>query len=112
MLHEVIFKKSMTRKEILRWGYDKLIEKGEDADSEEMAKFKAMIDEYIGILERPIESLDLSVRSMNILRTFNAVTIGDILELNPEEMMRTWNCGKSTIRNIKTELMFNGVNWV
>lgn len=59
-----------------------------------------------GILEKPIEELDLSARSYNICRQNRVVTIGDLVKaLESNGDIAKWrNCGYVTRKEIHSKL--------
>ncbi|MGL5254951.1 MAG: DNA-directed RNA polymerase subunit alpha [Brevinema sp.] len=60
------------------------------------------------ILSRSVESLDLSVRSLNCLQSENIATIGELLNYNTDELMKIKNFGKKSLTEIAEKLtMFN-----
>lgn len=52
----------------------------------------------------PIEDLDLSVRAFNCLKRANINTVGELLQLNQEEMMKVRNLGKKSLEEVIQKL--------
>jgi DNA-directed RNA polymerase subunit alpha len=55
-------------------------------------------------LEKPIEDLDLSVRSYNCLKRAGINTLGELIEKTEEDMMKVRNLGKKSLKEVKTKL--------
>ncbi len=55
-------------------------------------------------LEKPIEDLDLSVRSYNCLKRAGIHTIGELIEKTEEDMMKVRNLGKKSLKEVKQKL--------
>jgi len=71
------------------------IEEEEVDEEEELIK---------GLLNTPVEELELSVRSSNCLRNANIRTIGDLTRKTEEEIAKTRNFGKKSLQEIKEKL--------
>ncbi len=56
------------------------------------------------ILRQPIDHLDLSVRSMNCLKSDNVFYVGDLVVRNEQDMLRTPNFGRKSLTEIKEVL--------
>lgn len=56
------------------------------------------------ILQRSVESLDLSVRSLNCLQSENIATIGELLNYDKDELMKIKNFGKKSLTEINEKL--------
>jgi len=56
------------------------------------------------LLVQPIEHLDLSVRSMNCLKSDDVFLVGDLVQRNEQEMLRTPNFGRKSLNEIKEVL--------
>ena len=56
------------------------------------------------ILEKPIEELDLSVRSFNCLKRSNISTVGDLTNKTESEMMKVKNLGKKSLDEVVNKL--------
>ena len=55
-------------------------------------------------LEKPIEDLDLSVRSYNCLKRAGIHTLGELIEKTEEDMMKVRNLGKKSLKEVKQKL--------
>lgn len=55
-------------------------------------------------LEKPIEDLDLSVRSYNCLKRAGIHTLGELIEKSEEDMMKVRNLGKKSLKEVKQKL--------
>jgi DNA-directed RNA polymerase subunit alpha len=56
------------------------------------------------ILEKPIEELDLSVRSFNCLKRAGINTLAELTQKTEEEMMRVRNLGRKSLKEVKDKL--------
>lgn len=56
------------------------------------------------MLRQPIDHLDLSVRSMNCLKSDNIFYVGDLVLRSEQEMLRTPNFGRKSLTEIKQVL--------
>ncbi len=61
-------------------------------------------------LEKPIEDLDLSVRSYNCLKRAGINTLGELIEKSEEDMMRVRNLGKKSLKEVKQKLEEMGLS--
>ncbi len=61
-------------------------------------------DSLDNLLAQPIEHLDLSVRSMNCLKSDDVFRVGDLVQRNEQEMLRTPNFGRKSLNEIKEVL--------
>jgi|BEDMetMinimDraft_2_1075160.scaffolds.fasta_scaffold10917_2 DNA-directed RNA polymerase subunit alpha len=66
-------------------------------------------DERAKLLERPIEDLELSVRSFNCLKRAGINTIGDLVSRTQEDMMRVRNLGKKSLEEVEEKLRALGL---
>jgi len=62
------------------------------------------------ILAQPIDYLDLSVRSMNCLKSDDIFRVGDLVLRTEQEMLRTPNFGRKSLNEIKEVLENMGLN--
>lgn len=60
-------------------------------------------------LARPIEDLQLSVRSFNRLSQENKLTIGDVVAMSENDLMDIRNLGHQCIEDIKSQLRIFGL---
>jgi len=56
------------------------------------------------ILAQPIDHLDLSVRSMNCLKSDDIFRVGDLVQRTEQQMLRTPNFGRKSLNEIKEVL--------
>ncbi|MDX8407589.1 MAG: DNA-directed RNA polymerase subunit alpha [Mariprofundaceae bacterium] len=56
------------------------------------------------LLAQPIEHLDLSVRSMNCLKSDDVFRVGDLVQRSEQAMLRTPNFGRKSLNEIKEVL--------
>lgn len=56
------------------------------------------------VLQKTVESLDLSVRSLNCLQSENIATIGQLLSYSREDMMKIKNFGRKSLTEIGEKL--------
>jgi DNA-directed RNA polymerase subunit alpha len=70
-------------------------------------------------LDKPVEDLELSVRSANCLKNAEIYFIGDLAQKTDQEMLKTKNFGRKSLNEIKTLLAEMGLtlgmkfdNWV
>ncbi|MDX8402762.1 MAG: DNA-directed RNA polymerase subunit alpha [Mariprofundaceae bacterium] len=62
------------------------------------------------LLAQPIEHLDLSVRSLNCLKSDDVFLIGDLVQRTEQEMLRTPNFGRKSLNEIKEVLESVGLH--
>jgi DNA-directed RNA polymerase subunit alpha len=73
----------------------------------EMPQEKVDIDP---ILLRPVDELELTVRSANCLKAENIYYIGDLIQRNESELLKTPNLGKKSLTEIKDVLASRGLS--
>ena len=61
------------------------------------------------ILIRPVDELELTVRSANCLKAENINYIGDLIQRTEVELLRTPNLGKKSLTEIKEVLESHGL---
>jgi len=61
------------------------------------------------VLLRPVDELELTVRSANCLKTESVMYIGDLVQKTEVELLRTPNLGKKSLTEIKEILESNGL---
>lgn len=82
----------------------------------EKVKEQALEDEVIEeetfdpILLRPVDDLELTVRSANCLKAENIFYIGDLIQRTEVELLRTPNLGKKSLTEIKDILAIKGLS--
>ena len=62
------------------------------------------------ILLRPVDELELTVRSANCLKAENIYYIGDLIQRSEVELLRTPNLGKKSLTEIKDVLASHGLS--
>ena len=70
----------------------------------EEPKVEEESDELNPILMRPVDDLELTVRSANCLKGENIFFIGDLVQRDENSLLRTPNLGKKSLNEIKTIL--------
>jgi DNA-directed RNA polymerase subunit alpha len=58
--------------------------------------------------ETPIDVLDLSTRTYNVLKRANIATVGQLLELDATAFNAVRNMGQKSVEEIQTQLRFHG----
>ncbi|CUX97077.1 DNA-directed RNA polymerase subunit alpha [Candidatus Hoaglandella endobia] len=66
--------------------------------------------EFAPILLRPVDDLELTVRSANCLKTENIHYIGDLVQRTEVELLKTPNLGKKSLTEIKDVLSSRGLS--
>lgn len=64
----------------------------------------------VDVLAQPIDHLDLSVRSMNCLKSDDIFRVGDLVQRSEQEMLRTPNFGRKSLTEIKEVLENMGLS--
>jgi len=75
-----------------------------DAEVAQVAQAAPGRKELSPILFRPIDDLELTVRSANCLKAENVYYIGDLVQRTETELMKTPNLGKKSLNEIKEAL--------
>jgi DNA-directed RNA polymerase subunit alpha len=63
------------------------------------------------ILLRPVDELELTVRSANCLKAENIYYIGDLIQRTENELLKTPNLGRKSLNEIKEVLASRGLTW-
>ncbi|NOT11114.1 MAG: DNA-directed RNA polymerase subunit alpha [Methylococcaceae bacterium] len=72
---------------------------------------KAEIEEFFEpVLLRPVDDLELTVRSANCLKAENIFYIGDLIQRTEVELLKTPNLGKKSLTEIKDILALKGLS--
>lgn len=66
-------------------------------------------EEFDPILLRPVDDLELTVRSANCLKAENIYYIGDLIQRTEVELLKTPNLGKKSLTEIKDVLASHGL---
>lgn len=80
-----------------------------DLQSKEEAKPLLMEVEIDPILLRPVDDLELTVRSANCLKAEQIYYIGDLVQKTEVELLKTPNLGKKSLTEIKDVLAMRGL---
>ena len=78
------------------------------SESEQVVEEKE--DEIDPILIRPVDDLELTVRSANCLKAENIYYIGDLIQRTEVELLKTPNLGKKSLTEIKDVLASRGLS--
>ena len=62
------------------------------------------------ILLRPVDDLELTVRSANCLKAENIYYIGDLVQRTENELLKTPNLGRKSLNEIKEVLESRGLS--
>lgn len=81
-----------------------------DLESESESVSVIEEDEVDPILLRPVDDLELTVRSANCLKAENIYYIGDLVQRTEVELLKTPNLGKKSLTEIKDVLASNGLS--
>ena len=80
-----------------------------DLDNEKEQVVEEKEDEVDPILIRPVDDLELTVRSANCLKAENIYYIGDLIQRTEVELLKTPNLGKKSLTEIKDVLASRGL---
>ena len=67
-------------------------------------------EEFDPVLLRPVDDLELTVRSANCLKAENIFYIGDLIQRTEVELLKTPNLGKKSLTEIKDVLAIKGLS--
>jgi DNA-directed RNA polymerase subunit alpha len=81
-----------------------------DLKSEEGAKEEKAEPQMDPMLLRPVDDLELTVRSANCLKAENIFYIGDLIQRTENELLKTPNLGKKSLTEIKDVLAQHGLS--
>lgn len=79
----------------------------EDAEGQSVLKASRELDP---MLLRPVDDLELTVRSANCLKAENIYYIGDLIQRSESELLKTPNLGKKSLTEIKEVLHSKGLS--
>jgi len=82
-------------------------EKVNDQVTEEVIEVEEVFDP---VLLRPVDDLELTVRSANCLKAENIFYIGDLIQRTEVELLKTPNLGKKSLTEIKDILALKGLS--
>ena len=80
-----------------------------DLDSEILAEPEKRDEKVDPILMRPVDDLELTVRSANCLKAEEIYFIGDLIQRSEVELLKTPNLGKKSLTEIKEVLKSRGL---
>jgi DNA-directed RNA polymerase subunit alpha len=81
-----------------------------DLESEKLSEPVQKEDEIDPILLRPVDDLELTVRSANCLKAESIYYIGDLIQRTEVELLKTPNLGKKSLTEIKDVLASRGLS--
>jgi DNA-directed RNA polymerase subunit alpha len=81
-----------------------------DLEGEKEAEPEKKEDQIDPILLRPVDDLELTVRSANCLKAENIYYIGDLIQRTEVELLKTPNLGKKSLTEIKDVLASRGLS--
>ena len=82
----------------------------EGADAFEAGATKgAGVQQFDPVLLRPVDELELTVRSANCLKAENIYYIGDLIQRTENELLKTPNLGRKSLNEIKEVLASRGL---
>ncbi len=81
-----------------------------DLQGEELGSKQVHTVEIDPILLRPVDELELTVRSLNCLKAENIFHIGDLIQKSETELLKTPNLGKKSLMEIKDVLARHGLS--
>jgi DNA-directed RNA polymerase subunit alpha len=81
-----------------------------DLQGAEFAEPERRESEIDPILLRPVDDLELTVRSANCLKAENIYYIGDLIQRTEVELLKTPNLGKKSLTEIKDVLASHGLS--
>ena len=82
-----------------------------DLNSETVVKPAETPVNFDPLLMRPVDDLELTVRSANCLKAENIFYIGDLIQRTEVDLLRTPNLGKKSLMEIKDVLATKGLQW-
>lgn len=81
-----------------------------DLEGEAQAEPEEKEEQIDPILLRPVDDLELTVRSANCLKAENIYYIGDLIQRTEVELLKTPNLGKKSLTEIKDVLASRGLS--
>jgi DNA-directed RNA polymerase subunit alpha len=70
---------------------------------------EAEVPQVDPILLRPVDDLELTVRSANCLKAENIFYIGDLIQRSENELLKAHNLGRKSLNEIKDVLATRGL---
>lgn len=83
-----------------------------DLEAEIKEEQEEQQEELNPVLLRPVDDLELTVRSANCLKGENIYFIGDLVQRTENDLLKTPNLGKKSLNEIKTVLATRGLSLV
>ena len=81
-----------------------------DLQSAPLVQEKSARDDAVNpIFHRPVDDLELTVRSANCLKAENIFFIGDLVQRTENDLLKTPNLGKKSLTEIKNVLAMHGL---
>ncbi|GAB2887991.1 DNA-directed RNA polymerase subunit alpha [Uliginosibacterium flavum] len=80
-----------------------------DLEGTPVAAIEAKLPQIDPILMRPVDDLELTVRSANCLKAENIYYIGDLIQRTETELLKTPNLGRKSLNEIKDVLASRGL---
>jgi DNA-directed RNA polymerase subunit alpha len=77
---------------------------------EESLGISDIVPEFDPLLMRPVDDLELTVRSANCLKAENIFYIGDLILRSENDLLKTPNLGKKSLTEIKDVLAMKGLS--
>lgn len=81
-----------------------------DLEADKQQEVEEDDDQIDPILLRPVDDLELTVRSANCLKAENIYYIGDLIQRTEVELLKTPNLGKKSLNEIKDVLAARGLS--
>ncbi len=81
-----------------------------DLEAQVEAEIRFKTNDIDPILLRPVDELELTVRSANCLKAENIFYIGDLIQKTESELLKTPNLGKKSLTEIKDMLALRGLS--
>jgi len=81
-----------------------------ELEGDQQAKQEESSQQIDPILMRPVDDLELTVRSANCLKAENIYYIGDLIQRTEVELLKTPNLGKKSLTEIKDVLASQGLS--
>jgi len=96
--------------EILRTHFEYFLSFEEPGEEEEI-ELEHKHDRLKALFQRPVEELELSVRSGNCLKASNIRTLGDLVQRSESDMLQFRNFGKKSLSEISEVLQRHGLTF-
>jgi DNA-directed RNA polymerase subunit alpha len=95
---------------ILREQLSSFVDLDQTGPAEGLSEERPKEPAYDPILVRPVDELELTVRSANCLKAENIYLIGDLIQRTEVELLKTPNLGKKSLTEIKDVLATRGLS--